>query len=178
MARVAFPSYDVQTLDGKAGGVGAFIVYFARQLRERGDDVTIIAITGGTKTVSVDAEWLKRYRAWGIDVVHVHNEEQADRWPNIWTVTLSERLTPLLRDFDVVYFSDWGNVAFNTVRMKRLGATGLPICITVLHGASSWLRMLDGGALAIPDHIYLDFVERYSARYSDYVIAPSRRIAQ
>ena len=44
MAKVAFPSYDVQTIDGWAGGVGSFIVHFARQLRARGDEVTIIAM--------------------------------------------------------------------------------------------------------------------------------------
>src|ERR1700760_4660276 len=124
MARVAFPSYDVQTSNGWAGGIGSFIVHFARQLRARGDEVTIIAMER-----PVDSEWRERYRSWGIGLIEVHNEVAPERWPKVWPVTISEYLTPLLRDFDVVYFCDAGNVAFNLVRMKRLGASQMPICV-------------------------------------------------
>src|SRR5580658_8860464 len=96
MARIAFPSYDVQTLNGRGGGVGSFITHFARLLRAQGHQVTIIATTGGTAPLPVDPEWRRRYRSWGIHVSDVHNEATANRWPDIWTVRLSEKLTPHL----------------------------------------------------------------------------------
>jgi glycosyltransferase involved in cell wall biosynthesis/GT2 family glycosyltransferase len=169
MARVAFPSYDVQTINGRAGGIGSFIVHFARQLRARGDEVTIIALER-----RVDPEWRERYRSWGIGLIEIQNQVAPERSPKIWTVTISEYLTPLLRDFDVVYFFDAGNVAFNTVRMKRLGAGSMPACVTVMHGSLNWVHLLEGGALDLPDHLYHVFVEQYSARNSDHVISPSR----
>lgn len=172
MAKVAFPSYDVQTIDGWAGGVGSFIVHFARQLRARGDEVTIIAMER-----RIDPEWRERYRSWGIGLIEIHNEVAPERWPKIWAVTISERLTPLLRDFDIVYFCDTGNVAFNTVRMKRLGAALMPVCVTVMHGSLNWVHLLEGETLELPDHLYHVFVEQYSARHSDHVIAPSRYMA-
>ncbi|HEY3657566.1 MAG TPA: glycosyltransferase [Steroidobacteraceae bacterium] len=167
MAKVAFPSYDVQTSNGWAGGIGSFIVHFARQLRARGDEVTIIALER-----PVDPEWRERYKSWGIGLIEIHNEVAPERWPKIWPVTISEYLTPLLRDFDVVYFCDAGNVAFNLVRMKRLGASRMPVCVTVLHGSLNWV--LDGRMPELPDHLYNVFAEQYSARHSDYVISPSR----
>ena len=169
VAKVAFPSYDVQTINGRAGGIGSFIVHFARQLRARGDDVTIIAMEH-----QVDSGWRERYRSWGIGLIEIHNEVAPERSPKIWTMTISEYLTPLLRDFDIVYFSDVGNVAFNTVRMKRLGAASMPVCVTVMHGSLNWVHLLEGDTLELPDHLYHVFVEQYSARHSDHVISPSR----
>ena len=44
MAKATFPSYDVQTVNSRAGGIRSFIVHFAQQLRAWGDEVTIIAM--------------------------------------------------------------------------------------------------------------------------------------
>jgi glycosyltransferase involved in cell wall biosynthesis/GT2 family glycosyltransferase len=176
MANIAFVSYDVQTINGRAGGVGTFVTTLGRQLRACGHSVTIILTTGGTTPVTVDREWRQKYRSWDIDLIEIHNEWTPDRWPDVWTMRLSERVTKALSDFDIVYFSDWGNTGFNTVRMKRFGGAPLPICVTVLHGPSNWCRVLDGGDAVIPDHLHQEFLERYSARHSDYVVAPSRCI--
>jgi glycosyltransferase involved in cell wall biosynthesis/GT2 family glycosyltransferase len=172
MVKVAFPSYDVQTINGRAGGIGSFIVHFARQLRAQGDEVTIIALQG-----RVDPEWRERYRSWGIELIEIQNEVAPERSPKIWSMTISEHLTPFLREFDIVYFSDVGGNAFNTVRMKRLGAALMPICVTVLHGSLNWVHLLEGNTLDLPDHLHHIFVEQYGARHSDHVIAPSRYMA-
>jgi glycosyltransferase involved in cell wall biosynthesis/GT2 family glycosyltransferase len=172
MVKVAFPSYDVQTMNGRAGGIGSFIVHLARQLRARGDDVTIIALER-----RVDAEWRERYRSWGISLIEIQNEVAPERFPKIWSVTISEYLTPLLCDFDIVYFCDVGGNAFNTVRMKRLGAAPMPVCVTVMHGPLNWVHLLEDDKVELPDHLFHMFAERYSARHSDHVIAPSRSIA-
>src|SRR5271165_2391431 len=177
MARVAFPSYDVQTVAGRGGGVGTFIKHFAKQLRDDGDDVAIIYATGTASPARVDQKWRDIYRSWGIEVIEIHNAPTpAHRWPDIWAMRLSEQLAPILRSFDVVYFGDWGNLAFHTVRQKRFTTAPMPTCVTVLHGASSWIRWGDRENPTIPDHLSLEFLERYSAEHSDFVVAPSHHI--
>lgn len=173
MRKVAFPSYDVQTMNGWSGGTASFIVNFARQLRAWGDEVTIIAMQR-----RVDPEWRERYRSWGINIIEICNEVAPERWPKIWPVTLSEYLTPLLSNFDIVYFHDTGNPAFNIVRMKRMGAQSMPICVTVMHGSLNWIHLLEDDPLEFPVHLHNVFVEQYAARHSDYVIAPSEAIAK
>jgi glycosyltransferase involved in cell wall biosynthesis len=177
VVRVAFPSYDVRTIAGVGGGVGTFIAHFAKRLRDQGDEVSIIFATGATHPIKVDQRWREIYQSWGIELLEVHNDPfDPNRWPDFWTMRLSEKLTPILRNFDVAYFGDWGNLAFDTVRKKRLGLDKLPTCVTVLHGASTWCRWGDRSKLVVPDHLNLEFLERYAARHSDFVAAPSRNI--
>jgi glycosyltransferase involved in cell wall biosynthesis/GT2 family glycosyltransferase len=177
MARVALPSYDVQTVGGRAGGVGAFVTRLARHLRADGDEVTIIATRSETHSIPVDRLWREKYRAWGIEVVEVHNKPPPpDRWPEVWSMRLSEEVAPLLRAFDVVYLSDWANVGFQTLRVRRFGATATPVCVTVLHGSSGWHRPANRREPIVPDDLNLAFVERYCALHSDFVVAPSRWI--
>ena len=177
MARVAFPSYDVQTVAGRGGGVGTFIKHFAKQLRDDGDDVAIIYATGFPSPARVDQKWRDIYRSWGIEVIEIHNTpSSAHRWPDMWAMRLSEQLAPVLRSFDVVYFQDWGNLAFHTVRQKRFTTSRMPTCVTVLHGASTWDRLGSRERPTIPADLNLEFQERYSAEHSDFVVAPSRHL--
>jgi O-antigen biosynthesis protein len=176
MARVAFPSYDVQTLNTRAGGVGAFITQFAKLLKENGDEVTIILTR--RDGVAVDQPWRDNYRARGIELIEVFYRDSPDNcWPPSWTMRLSEQVALLLRGFDVVYFSDWGNVGFHTVRTKRFTDAPLPVCVTIMHGPSRWIRFCEQTPLRIPDDLYLESVEQYAARHSDFVVSPSRFMA-
>ncbi len=179
MARVAFPSYDVRTVAGRGGGVGTFIKHLAKRLREDGDDVAIIFATGAPSPARVDQKWRDLYRSWGIEVIEIHNSPWSPhRWPDIWPMRLSEQLAPILRSFDVAYFADWGNLAFHTVRQKRFATTPMPTCVTVLHGASTWVRWGDRENPTIPPHLDLEFLERYGAEHSDFVVAPSHNIVE
>ena len=154
MARVAFPSYDVKTVAGVGGGVGTFTAHFAKQLRDQGDEVSIIFATGASHPISVDRRWRETYESWGVELLEVHNTPfDRYRWPDVWTMRLTEQLTPILRDFDVVYAGDWGNLLFDTVRKKRLGRDQWPTCVTVLHGPSTWCRWGDRSKLVVPDHL-------------------------
>jgi hypothetical protein len=177
MARVAFASFDVQTTNTRAGGVGSFITQFARMLRDAGDEVSILVTRGEPFQTPLDEHWKENYRAWAIDLIEVHNKTfQPNRWPELWALRLSEQVAPLLRNFDIVYFMDWGNVAFRLVREKRFATKTLPVCVTVMHGASYWVYLGDRNYPPIPEGLQLEYLERYSARHSDYVIAPSRYI--
>lgn len=177
MAKVALVSHDVQTVQGRGGGVAAFVTHWARLLTLSGEEVTIILVHQELETPGLDAEWAARYRAWGIHFLELHSDAPtAERWPESWAMRLSEKLHPHLLQFDAVYFQDWANPAFHTVRVNRFAKSPGPICITVLHGPSYWERTGNRAYPQIPNDVHLEFVERYSAEHSDAVIAPSNYI--
>jgi O-antigen biosynthesis protein len=179
MAKVALVSHDVQTVEGRAGGVGAFITHWAKLLKNSGEDVTIIFTHGEVETPGLDPQWAANYRSWGIEFIELHSDPSTpDRWPETWAVRLSEKLYPILSQFDAVYFQDWANLAFHAVRVNRFSTNPGPICITVLHGPSNWVRLGNRKYPRIPDDLHLEFVERYSAEHSDVVIAPSNYILE
>ena len=178
MARVALVSHDVQTvLDGRAGGVGAFVTHWATLLAQRGDDVTIILTRQETSPVRVDPKWRERYRELGVSLIEIHNTApSADRWSDAWPARLSESVAPVLEDFDIAYFQDWANVAFQPARAKRFRPAGGPVLVTVLHGPSAWVRTANRRYPDLPEDLHVEYIERYSAEHSDHTIAPSAYI--
>ena len=177
MARVAFPSYDVPAIGGRGGGAGTFVTQFARMLSEAGDEVTIIHASGATEIKPIDQEFLDRYRSWGIEVIQVHNTSfNPKRSPDVWVMRLSEQVAPVVRNFDIAYFADWGNLGFHTVRQKRFASKPMPVCVNVLHGSSTWVQLGDRELPLVPDHLNIEFVERYTAALADFIVSPSRRL--
>jgi glycosyltransferase involved in cell wall biosynthesis len=155
------------------------VTHWARLLRAAGDQVTIILTHAEHQTPGLDPAWAAKYRAWGIDFIELHSDlPTSDRWPECWSMRLSEKVHPLLSEFDVVYFQDWANCAFHTVRVKRFSPVRAPVCVTVLHGPSHWVRTGNRWHPRIPEDLHLQYVERYSAQHSDFTIAPSRYIAE
>jgi glycosyltransferase involved in cell wall biosynthesis/GT2 family glycosyltransferase len=179
MPQVGLVTHDVQTIHGKAGGVGAFVTHWARLLKAAGDEVTIILTRQETHPVHVDEKWRARYRDWGVGLVELHNTEPSgDRWSDPWTARLSELTAPHLKGLDIVYFQDWANVAFRTARAKRFLRSPAPVLVTVLHGPSGWVRTGNKQYPEIPDDLHLDYIERYSALHSDFVVSPSRYMVE
>ncbi|HEX3744649.1 MAG TPA: glycosyltransferase [Bryobacteraceae bacterium] len=175
MSKVALVSHDVQTIHGRAGGVGAFVTHFGRLLRKAGEEVTIILTRQETHPVHIDDQWRRTYEDCGIGIVELHNSEaRADRWADSWTVRLAEQVTPLLAGFDIAYFQDWANMAFHAARVKRFSPAPLPILVTVLHGPSAWIAVGNRRYPEIPEDLHLGYVERYAAQHSDFVVSPSR----
>jgi O-antigen biosynthesis protein len=175
MSKVALVTHDAQTLKGgQAGGVAAFTTRFARLLRMAGEDVTIVVTRGESHPVPVDQKWRDRYAEWGIGLIEVHNTElSAERWYSPWTARLSELVAPHLIGFDIAYFQDWANVAFHSARVKRFTKSPMPVLVTVLHGPSGWERVGNRRFADVPEDLHMDYIERYSARHSDFVVSPS-----
>jgi len=174
MARVAIVSYDIQTVRGKAGGVGAFCTRWARLLRAAGEDVTLVLTRTDWEPMAVDPAWKARYQAEGIHLMEMQAPPpQPTRWPEVAAMRMAEMVTPVLRGFDIVYFQDWGNTAFDLVRKRRYSEDKGPVCVTVLHGPSEWELSSNEQFPALPDDLHLAYVERYAARHSDYVVSPS-----
>jgi glycosyltransferase involved in cell wall biosynthesis/GT2 family glycosyltransferase len=175
MARVAIVSYDVQTIRGKAGGVGAFVTRWANLLRAAGEDVTIVMTRTDWEPMSVDSQWRARYQANGISLIELQSPPPSPkRWPEIPTMRVSEIAAPILKGFDIVYFQDWGNPGFHLLRERRYSNSKGPVCVTVLHGPSEWELSSNEKYPELPGDLHLNYQERYSAKYSDFVVSPSR----
>jgi len=178
MSSVALVSYDVQTVGGHAGGVGAFVTNLARLLRNNGEDVAIVFVTASTSPSHIDSKWKERYAAWGIELLGVHTPPPSPGgWAEAWPARLSERLASHLGRFDVVYLQDWANAGFHSLRVRRFSRGSSPVFVTVLHGPSRWERCGNRQLPNVPDDLQIEFIERYGPQHSDWVVAPSRYIA-
>ena len=178
MSSVALVSYDVQTVEGRAGGVASFLTHFARLLKDRGENVTIIRVDGSPQPRAIDREWQEQYAAWGIELRQVNNVlRPEDAWFEAWPARLSQQLVPHLRGFDIVYLQDWANPGFQSIRRRRFSGGAGPMLVTVLHGPSEWIRSGNRKLPNVPEDLHMRFMERYSAEHSDWVIAPSKYIA-
>ena len=178
MAKVALVSYDVQTVFGKAGGVGAFTTRWANLLREAGESVTIVMASIRWEATRVDPEWRARYQANGIGLIELQAPPPLPtRWPEVATMRLSEIAAPVLRGFDIIYLQDWGNPGFHLLRETRYSGDKGPVCVTVLHGPSEWELSSNGKYPELPGDLHLSFLERYSARHSHFTVSPSRYMA-
>lgn len=179
MSRVAIVSYDVQTIFGKAGGVGAFTTRWANLLRSAGEAVTIVMTRIDWEPMRVDPQWKARYQDNGIALIELQAPPGLPtRWPEVPTMRMAEIAAPVLRGFDIVYFQDWANPGFHLVRERRYSTEPAPVCVTVLHGPSEWNLSSDGRYPELPKDLHLSYQERYSARHSDFVISPTRYMAR
>lgn len=162
VARVAIVSHDVQpVLNGRAGGVGAFVTHLATLLRRHGDSVTIILTRQEVVPVRVDEPWCRRYEELGIGLIEVHSPPPSpERWSDAWPLRLSEVVTPLLDGFDIAYFQDWANVAFQAARINRFRTPARPVLVTVLHGPSAWVRRNNRQYPSLPEDLHVEYIER------------------
>jgi glycosyltransferase involved in cell wall biosynthesis len=146
--------------------VARFARHWARLLRQQGDEVSVLAF--GHSAAS----------AWPMDNVPVRmvscrldTRHAFGNWPFI---QCARQAAEQISHAGVIYWADWQAGGFHALRARRFRAESLPVHITVLHGGSRWLRE---NARRFPDDaladLSLDYGERYSARHSDYVAAPS-----
>jgi len=174
MAKVALVSYDVQTIFGRGGGVGAFVTRWANLLQQAGEHVTIVMTGIDSALMRVDPNWRVRYRENGISLIELQVPPViSKRRPDVPTMRLAEIVTPALHDFDVAYFMDWGNTAFHLLRERRYSSNRGPVCVTVLHGPSEWVLRANREHPKLPWDLHLAYQERYSALHSNFVVSPS-----
>jgi glycosyltransferase involved in cell wall biosynthesis len=179
MARVAIVSYDVQTIRGRAGGVGAFTTRLAMLLRQAGEDVTIVMTRTDWEPMSVDMPWKAFYQAQGVGLIELQSTPPLPtRWPEVPTMRVSELATPVLKNFDVVYLQDWGNAGFDLLRARRYRLDQGPVCVTVLHGPSEWELSSNEKYPDLANDLHLAYQERYCTKQSDFVVSPSAYMAR
>lgn len=157
------------------GGIGTFVTHFANLLVRSGhSDITVIY----TNAYDRPANELKAlYKARGIQLELIYDgNKPLEMWPGYLHIVreseLSDQIIP--EDTDILYLADYHANGWITARKRRYKDKKLPAIVSVLHGPSEWHRQ---GQQEWPHHytqLVDDFAERYTAQYSDFVVAPSQ----
>ena len=179
MARVAIVSYDVQTIFGKAGGVGAFTTRWANLLRQAGerrhdrDDSHRLGTDASRSELagSLQGKWDFSDRIAGssgtFDAMAGGPDDATGRDRRARTPGLRHRL------------------------FSGLGQCGVPFVARAAVFVQSWSGLRDGIAWTLgvgtefqrkypelPKDLHLAYQERYSARHSDFVVSPSHYMVE
>lgn len=163
----------------KNGGIGTYITNFVRLLRQHGRDVTIVY--AGPVFVP-RTEWKSIYDSMGVPIIEVSMDDDYSipHLGNWWFVQRSQRAAAAIpSDADIVYTQDWQANGFIFTRQRRFLHKLYPVLVNVFNSSNAWIRE---GMQEFPDDAYeslaLEFAERYTARYSDFIAAPSAYVAR
>lgn len=171
--KIILVSSDVYGLNFPTGGIATFIYHFSELLQTAGYEVCILCSRG--EKDPLHPRWWTNYQAKGIQIIQIEDPPPPVHiWGDLWSVRRSEAIASLIDSAEVVYFQEWHANAFHAVRQKHLGLRKMPVCVTVLHGCSEWLRTAMQQYPRVPDDLTLDFAEQYATRYSDFLVSPSR----
>ncbi|MBK8020101.1 MAG: glycosyltransferase [Chloroflexi bacterium] len=156
------------------GGIGTFADHFINLLVEAGHRVALIQ----TYPTGVPAKkWVPEYEKKGVDAkpLFPKGSFQAPVGFYPWTYASELVSAAIPRDADIVYYADWlGNGAV-PVRQRRFDRSRQnQLVVNVLHGNSEWHRQGMHLWTSTFEEMILDFQERYAAKHSDYVVAPSQ----
>ncbi len=176
----------------KNGGVGTAITYLACELEKSGFDVTIL-FTGGIQC-ETEGYWIDKYRDMGIKFLFLPTWVKENYWEstvsdhNWWTWRSYWTYQFLLNHaFDIAHFPETCGYAFHTIQAKRTTdlLKGLKVVVT-MHSSTEWLKEgmhqfhLEDGHEDRANLLYLklNYAERYTCRYCDYLLAPSEDMFQ
>ncbi len=177
MPTIAIVSHDVQTVNGRGGGVAAFSLHLIRLLRAHRpeDHLRLIYTTTYDTPHHIDPGWRAQYEAWGVEVVECHAPvPETTRVPHIPEQILAEQVFPHVVDADAAYFADWGNASFHLLRRRRLCGRKTPVCATVAHGGTEWIQRGRDVFASDRSEYHRTYIERYALAQSDYLVCPSR----
>ncbi len=167
---------ELHGFEGPSGGIATFVMHFAELLQITGCNVTVVVAAG--KIHKMKPYWWATYQAKGINIVQIPDLEPEPyiHGGDVLFARRAESVHQFINNADNVYFTDWQANGFATIRSKRFSTSHSPVCVTVLHGGTEWLR---SGNQQFPSNLYdlkLDFTEGYCIRYSDFVVSISHFI--
>lgn len=159
-----------------SGGIGTFVLHFARLLQEAGEAVLVL-VPGEARKRSAGASCpyqkedfqVKRVPAWKFGCQSV----------GAWSFVMQSHgfSEAIPAGTDIVYVQDWLGHGFIPVRRARQSPGVRPVYVNVIHSPTSWIRE---AMCEYPRHFLedmsRDFAERYVAEHSDFVVAPSKYI--
>lgn len=157
------------------GGIGTFVYNFARLLRAHQHDVSVMFTR---EAEAAPESWRHLYDDHGIGFIHVPPRRDGLHGLGYeWFVRDSIAVSKAMPDdVDVVYFQEWLANGFHYLRRRRFLSGKQPVCVTVLHSNSAWIRSgMQRFPLGYPD-ASLDFAEAYTAQHTDFVLAPSQHM--
>lgn len=172
------------------GGVGTAFAYLAEELAKNDFEVTLLF--NGFIQYESEKYWHERYKELGIEFIYLQ------RWveDNVFQSTVSDSNWWLWRsywtyqfvlknEYDLLHFSDTCGYAFHTIQAKRTTKEfdNTKIVVT-MHSSTEWLKSgmdeyhLEIGSEDRANHLYLqlNYAERYSCQYCDFLLAPSKAI--
>jgi glycosyltransferase involved in cell wall biosynthesis/predicted O-methyltransferase YrrM len=170
------------------GGVGTACYWEARTLAAAGFDVTVL-YTGPTDRETPE-HWARVYReagaftyvdlaAWAAEsgdaaIVHRADHPCAE-------ARTSELVLRFLRGrrFDLLLFQEFLGHGARTLQARRSGdpLAAVPAVVT-LHSCRQWIYDGMQRTQVSRDDVTVDFLERESARLADFVVTPSRHMAE
>jgi glycosyltransferase involved in cell wall biosynthesis len=171
VAKVAVATFELGALG--SGGVGTFTLNWAKLLRDAGEDVTVVlgAMWQTAPVSSAVRDFLKEN---GIGLLVFNPPVPSKRrTPFLPALDLSEQIADAIEGFDAAYFADTTGQAMIPLRRARLPGARMPICVTVMHGPTKWVRRSNRywqPERFSPD---LEFQDRYVLENSHWVAAPS-----
>lgn len=170
------------------GGVGTAMYYQAVLLEQQGYDVTIL-FCGGFQVK--DAQyWKRKFSQLNIHFINL-NDEIDDYKLSInshnWWVWRSYHTMKWLQDkeFQIIHFAETCGYAFHTIRAKRTtNAFQTSNIVVTMHSPTEWIYE---GEKKWPFEesdkdrasnlfLKLNYAERYSCQYADFLLAPSKAI--
>jgi len=160
-------------------GIGTAYYGLAELLVRNGHSVTVL-YTRDTPTINGSfSEWVERYKQQGITLKYLPPATTRVANPKLQAVSL--QVYRFLKDntFDVVHFADFEGLGYYSTLAKRNGlAFDNTAFVAGLHGPTRWvLEANTGRSPAHESELEVDWMERLSVEYADYVWTPSSYLA-
>ncbi|EGC29470.1 hypothetical protein DICPUDRAFT_42846 [Dictyostelium purpureum] len=173
------------------GGIGTAYTALSQKLNEDGHVVTIVLVNK-VKKLSAD-HWRELYKAKGINLVILDFIQDMDSivkdkdinqenykgvigctGPCIRSYRTYLWLAEHDADFDIVHFHDNGGIAYFTSLSQHQGIYFQSTNIVIGgHGPHLWERTANSANLDDGKHFEVDYLERKSVEYSNWLISPS-----
>ena len=178
---VLLVTYDV---DGPNlnGGIGTANTNMGRLLA-REHKVTVLHAAGEFVSTGSRLSWqgwqLYFRTEYGINLTALSLDRSHDYQGGSWEAERSaEVMLWLIRyghEFDVVHFHDWRGLGYFTLLRAQQGHPALQhlTFVTICHSTTVWATLGDGKVPNSLVELEIDFMERQSIRYSQFVISPS-----
>jgi hypothetical protein len=176
--RIAVVTYELVGLTG-TGGIGTAYTALSRALAAAGGHVDVLFTGWADPGRSLEG----RRDEEAAHGVHLHwldpDADERVLAPSVHA-RRGHAAYVWLRDrepYAVVHVPETAGHGAAIVQARRLGACAALADTTVVvgtHGASAWVRDLNGEPFAAPDLLVLDALERRTAELGDVVVSPSR----
>ena len=113
-----------------------------------------------------------------IPTAHALNSSWGGVYEKIRSYEVMRWLTVVSGDYDIVHFHDWGGLAFYTYTAAQQGHPAFQrlTFVTQVHKPSLWAQLGSENVLDSVTALEIDFMERHTVTYSQWVVAPTAYI--
>ena len=162
------------------GGAGTATLGLAFKLADAGHQITILYCADGDRESESAKNTLAELERAHIRIYFLGEVAKQGDWRSSYRKRSFAIYTWLKsQNFDIVHFLDFGGSAFDCCQAKKCGvAFQTTLLCIVTHGISRWGWEIMGQLLSDPGMLEVDFLERRSLELADYVLPPSKYLAE